>query len=280
MFYLRCFCCWRILGSKTYCVVFLCCCLPLVYPMLPVSLDLFYFVFFLLCTLCCQFLWICFILLSSSCVPYVASFSGFVLFCCLRLVYPMLPVSLDCFCFVVFVLCTLCCQFLWICFILLSSSCVPYVASFSGLFLLCCLRLVYPTLPVSLDLFYFVVFLLCTLCCQFLWICFILLSSSCVPYVASFSGLFLLCCLCLVYPMLPVSLDLFCFVVFVLCTLCCQFFWICFVLLSSTCVPYVASFSGFVLFCCLRLVYPMLPVSLDLFCFVVFVLCTLCCQFL
>ena len=243
MFYLRCFCCWRILGSKTYCVVFLCCCLPLVYPMLPVSLDLFYFVFFLLCTLCCQFLWICFILLSSSCVPYVASFSGFVLFCCLRLVYPMLPVSLDLFYFVVFVLCTLCCQFLWICFM-------------------------------------FFVFVLCTLCCQFLWIVFALLSLSCVPYVASFSGFVLFCCLRLVYPMLPVFLDLLCFVVFVLCTLCCQFLWICFVLLSSSCVPYVASFSGFVLFCFLRLVYPMLPVSLNLFCFVFFVLCTLCCQFL
>ena len=56
----------------------------------------------------------------------------------LRLVYPMLPVSL--------------------CF---SSSCVPYVASFSVFFFvlctLCCqflcvfLRLVYPMLPVSLD---------------------------------------------------------------------------------------------------------------------------------
>jgi ABC-type transport system involved in Fe-S cluster assembly fused permease/ATPase subunit len=49
-----------------------------------------------------------------------------------------------------------------------------------------------------------------------------------------------LCCVlfCLVYPMLPVSLDcvVFCFV---LCILCCQFLWIvlCFVL---SCVPYVA----------------------------------------
>jgi hypothetical protein len=96
--------------------------------------------FFVLCTLCCQFL--CF---SSYCVPYAASFSV-----CLRIVYPMLPVSLF-----FFVLCTLCCQFL--CF---SSYCVPYVASFSV-----CLRIVYPMLPVSL--FFFV---LCTLCCQFLWI--------------------------------------------------------------------------------------------------------------
>ena len=82
--------------------------------------------FFVLCTLCCQFL--CF---SSYCVPYVASFSVF-----LRIVYPMLPVSLF-----FFVLCTLCCQFLC-----LSSYCVPYVASFSVF-----LRIVYPMLPVSLD---------------------------------------------------------------------------------------------------------------------------------
>jgi hypothetical protein len=62
---------------------------------------------------------------SSSCVPYVASFSVFFfvlcILCCqflcvfLRLVYLMLPVSL--------------------CF---SSSCVSYVASFSGLFFFDC----------------------------------------------------------------------------------------------------------------------------------------------
>jgi uncharacterized membrane protein len=130
--------------------------------------------------------------LSLSCVPYITSFSGlsivllvFVLctlcyqflwivhcFACHRLVYPMLPVSLDCplFC--------------------LSSSCVPYVTSFSGLSII------------------FLVFALCTLCYQFLWI------------VHCFS------CLFLVYPMLPVSLDcpLFCF--------------------SLSCVPYVTSFYG------------------------------------
>ena len=39
--------------------------------------------------LCCGF--VCF---SSSCVPYVASFSV-LCFVCLRLVYPVLPVSLD-----------------------------------------------------------------------------------------------------------------------------------------------------------------------------------------
>jgi hypothetical protein len=129
----------------------------------------------------------------SSCVPYVASFSGLFVFaypfvlcalCCqflwivrfllpLRLVYPMLPASLDC-------------QFL-----ITPSSCVPYVASFSGLSVLILpLRLVYPMLPVSLD-------------CSFL-----ITPSSCVPYVASFSGLSVFD-----YP-------------FVLCTLCCQFLWI------------------------------------------------------
>jgi hypothetical protein len=114
-----------------------------------------------LCTICWQFLWI----VPSSCIPYVGSFSGL----SLRLVYPMLAVSLDC----PFVLCTLCWQFLWI----VSSSCVPYVVSFSGL----SLRLVYPMLAVSLDC----PFVLCTLCWQFLWI----VPSSCVPYVANFYGL-------------------------------------------------------------------------------------------
>ena len=231
--------------------------------MVPVSLD-------------CPFL-----ITPSSCVPYVASFSGllvsdypFVLctLCCqflwivrfwlpLRLVYPMLPVSLDSP------------------FLITPSSCVPYVASFSGLSVfdypfvlctLCCqflwivsfwlpLRLVYPMLPVSLDCRFWLPlrlvypmlpvswivrfllplrlvypcsayldcdypFVLCTLCCQFLWIVsfdypfvllpvslnclFLITPSSCVSYVASFPGLSVLD-----YP-------------FVLCTLCCQFLWI------------------------------------------------------
>ena len=122
--------------------------------------------------------------------------------CCvfLRLVYSMLPVSL-----------------------FFSSSCVPYVTSFSVFFTSCV-----PYVTSFSGLFFFV---LCTLCCQFLWIVFLRLvypmlpvsldcfSSSCVPYVASFSGLFF----------------------FVWCTLCCQFLWIVF----------------------LRLVYSMLPVCLD-----------------
>ena len=314
--------------------------LRLVYPMLPVSLDCQFWLPlrlvasfseltvsdypFVLCILCCQFLWIVRSYITpSSCVPNIASFSGlsvtdypFVLctLCCqflwivrfwlpLRLVYPMLPVSLDCP------------------FLITPSSCVPYVASFSRLsvfdypFVLCTLcyqflwivrfwlplRLVYPMLPVSLD-------------CLFL-----ITPSSCVPYVTSFSGLsvsdypfvlWTICCqflsivsfvlpLRLVYPMLPVSLD-------------CPF-----LITPSSCVPYVASFSGLSIFdypfvlctlCCqflwiirfwlpLRLVYPMLPISLDSPFLIIpsscvpygasfsglsvfdypFVLCTLCC---
>ena len=132
---------------------------------------------FILCTLCCQFPWIVYVWLplhlvypmlsvsldcpcliaSSSCVPYAASFPGLSMFdclfilctlCCqflwivhvwlpLHLVYPMLPVSLDCLCLIA------------------SSSCVPYAASFPGLSMFDCL------------------FILCTLCCQFLWIVYV-----------------------------------------------------------------------------------------------------------
>ena len=56
---------------------------------------------------------------SSSCVPYVASFSGLSMFGILRPVCLMLPVSLDCPCSVFSNV--------------YSSSCVPYVGSFSGL---------------------------------------------------------------------------------------------------------------------------------------------------
>ena len=334
--------------------------LCLVYPMMLVfSRFLALYYPFVLCTLCCQFLWIVrlwlplrlvypmlpvslhcpFFITPSSCVPYVTSLSGlsvsdypFVLctLCCqflsivsfvlpLRLVYPMLPVSLDCQFWLPlrlvasfselsvsdypFVLCTQCCQFLWIVsfwlplrlvdpmlpvsldcqFCITPSSCVPYVASFSGLsvfdypFVLCTqccqflwivrfwlpLRLVYPMLPVSLDF------------------PFLITPSSCVPYVASFSGLsvfdypFVLCTLCyqflwivsfwlplrLVDHMLPVSLDCQFWLPlrlvasfsglsvfdypFVFCTLCYQFLWI-----VSFWLP-------------LRLVYPMMLVSLD-----------------
>jgi hypothetical protein len=333
-----------------WCLFVLC----LEYPMLSVSLDCIFLIAPLvfsdvylscvLCTLCCQFLWIAHFWLPLwysltficpvSCVPYVASFSGLYICDCpfgilwrlfvQCLVYPMLPVSRDCIFLIaplVFsevylscVLCTLCCQFLWIVYFWLPLwysltcicpvSCVPYVASFSGLYIFDCpfgilwslfvLCLVYAMLPISLDCVFLIaplvlsdVYLscvLCTLCCQFLWIVYFWLPLwyslkficpvSCVPYVASFSGLYIYDCpfgilwrvfvLCLVYPMLPVSLDcpfmiaplvfsdvyLSCF----LCTLCCQILWIVYLWLplqfSLTficpvpCVPYVVRFSG------------------------------------
>jgi hypothetical protein len=169
---------------------------------------------------------------------------------------------------------------------------------------------------------------LCTKCCQFLWIVhsslplsFVCLRPvSCVPNVAGFSGLSIHHCpsllfvfvQCLVYQMLPVSLDCplmiapqFCLSSScVLCTKCCQFFWIVhsglplsFVYLRPvSCVPNVASFSGLSIHDCpsvvfvfvLCLVYQMLPVSLDCPFFIApqfclsssSVLCTKCCQFL
>jgi hypothetical protein len=243
--------------------------LCLVYPMLPVSLDcpfliapLVFFDVYLscvLCTLCCQFLWIVHFWLllwyslmficPVSCVSYVASFSGLSICDCpfgilwrlffLCLVYPMLPVSLDCIFLIAplvfsdvylsWILCILCCQFLWIVHLWLPLwysltsifplSRVPYVTSFSGLYIFDCpfgilwrlfvLSLVYPMLPVSLDcpfvispLVFSDVYLscvLCTLCCQFFLIVYFWLPLwysltficpvSCVSYVASFSGL-------------------------------------------------------------------------------------------
>ena len=175
-----------------------------------------------------------------SCVPNVASFSRlFILHChsvlfvfVLCVVYQMLPVSLDCpfliapqFClFSSYVLCTKCCRFLWIVhyslplsFVCLHPvSCVPNVASFSGLSILHCpsvfflfiLCLVYPMLSVSLDCPFLIALqfclssscVLCTKCCQFLWIVhsslplsFLCLHPlSCVPNVVSFSGLSIL----------------------------------------------------------------------------------------
>ena len=76
----------------------------------------------------------------------------------LHLVYPMFPVSLDCFCFVFLHLVypvlpvSLCCQFLWIVFVLF----------FFTLCTLCC-----QFLWIVFVLFFFT---LCNLCFQFLWI--------------------------------------------------------------------------------------------------------------
>jgi hypothetical protein len=63
--------------------------IPLVYPMLQVSLDFPFLFFFLLCTQCYKFFWIVHSCFSSSCVPNVTSFSGLSILVCLRLVYPL-----------------------------------------------------------------------------------------------------------------------------------------------------------------------------------------------
>ena len=112
--------------------------------------------------------------------------------------------------------------------------------------ILCCvfvfLRLVYPMLPVSLDFPFWL-----PLRYSLTFIC----PVSCVPYVASFSGfscliapsvfsnIYLSCLLCT--SMLPVSLDFpFWLPLRYSLTFICP----------VSCVPYVASFSGFSFFDC------------------------------
>jgi hypothetical protein len=247
--------------------------LCLVYPKLPVFLDCLSSPY-VLCTQCCQFIWIVCLRLMSW-VPNVASLSGLFVFV-LCLVYPMLPLRHKTKTNNPDKPATLGTQDIrrrqtiqrnwqhWVH--------KTYVASFSGLFVFA-LCLVYPMLPVSLDCLSSP-YVLCTQCCRFLWIVCLRLMS-CVPNVTNFSGL-LVFVLCLVYPMLPVSLDCLSSP-YVLCTKCCQFLWIVCLRLMS-CVPNVASFSGLFVFA-LCLVYPMLPVSLD-WLSSPYVLFTQCCQFL
>jgi hypothetical protein len=95
--------------------------------------------------MCCVFVLCCVCLRSVSCVPNVASF-------CLSRSVSCVP-NFARFCLSSFsVLCTQCCQFLFVfvqCLVypmlpgfvcLRSVSCVPYVASFSGLSILTALR--------------------------------------------------------------------------------------------------------------------------------------------
>ena len=170
---------------------------------------------YVLCTQCCQCLWI----VRSGLPPRFSLTFIHYLECVLCLVYPVLSVSLDCPFWIaasvfydVYLLPRVC-----------RVSCVPSVASVSGLpprfsmtfiyYLECVLCLGYPVLPVSLD-------------CPF-WIAASVFSNvyslprvcpmSCVPSVVSVSGLpprfsltfihYLECVLCLVYPVLSVSLD-------------------------------------------------------------------------
>ena len=115
----------------------------------------------------------------------------------------------------------LCCVVLCFCFVCLRLlSCVPNVVSVSGwfVFVLC---LVCPMLSVSLDGLSSSC-VLCAQCCQCLWMV-SLRPVSCVPNVVCVSG-WLAFVLCLVCPMLSVSLDGLsssC----ILCTQCCQCLW-------------------------------------------------------
>ena len=121
----------------------------------------------------------------------------------------MLPVSLDCpF--------TLPLRYSPTC--ICPVSCVPYVAIFSGLSF-------YITPSVFSNMYLSCV--LCILCCQFLWIVLFSLHLrysltcicpvSCVPYVASFSGLSFF---------ITPSVFSNMYLSSVLCILCCQFLWI------------------------------------------------------
>ena len=147
----------------------------------------------------------------------------------------MLPVSLD-FPFTLPLRYSLTC----IC----PVSCVSYVNNFSGLSF-------YITPSVFSNMYLSCV--LCILCCQFLWI--VLLHYP-------FGILLHVFVLCLVYPMLTVSLD---------CpfTLPLRYSLTCICLVS--CVSYVASFSGLYFY-----ITPSVFSNMYLSC----VLCILCCQFL
>ena len=150
----------------------------------------------------------------------------------LRLVYPILAVSLGRLLFTLFVFV----YYTHIVFLFsFSSSCVPYVGSFSGkaLFYVICVCLLY-----TCCVFVLFFFVLCTLCWQFLW------KGSYLRYLCLFTINVLCFCfvfLRLVYPMLAVFLGGLLFTLFVFVYDTHIVFLFCF---SSSCVPYVGSFSG------------------------------------
>ena len=147
----------------------------------------------------------------------------------------MLPVSLDCP-FSLPLRYSLTC----IC----PVSCVPYVASFSGLSF-------YITPSVFSNMYLSCV--LCILCCQFLWIVLLHYPFGILQHVFV---------LCLVYLMLPVSLDC-------LFTLPLRYSLTC--ICPVSCVSYVASFSGFSFY-----ITPSVFSNIYFSC----VFCALFCQFL
>ena len=193
---------------------------------------------------------------SSSCVPYVGSFTRksliYVICVCLLYTYCV-------FILFFFVLCTLCWQFLW------EGSYLRYLCLFTIHILCFCLgllRLVYPMLAVSLGGLLFTLFVFVYNTRIVFLFCF---SLSCVPYVSSFSGkaLIYVICVCLLY-----TYCAFVLFFFVLCTLCWQF------LSEGSFLRYLCLFTINVLCFCfvfLRLVYPMLAVSLGGLLFTLFV---------
>jgi hypothetical protein len=115
--------------------------------------------FFVLCTLCWQFPWV------GSYLLYLCLFTIHILCFCfvfLRLVYPMLAVSLGRLLFTLFVFVYYKRIVFLFCF---SSSCVPYVGSFSGrsLIYVICVCLLY-----TYCVFVLFFFVLCTLCLIFI----------------------------------------------------------------------------------------------------------------
>ena len=303
----------------------------LVCPMLPVPLDCPFSIAFssivylsrVLCDQCCQYpqmvhsLWLLplsFICLVS-CVPNVASAPRLSILYCFFLyrlfvsclVFPMLPVPLDCpfsiaFSSIVYVcrvLCSQCCQCLQIVHSLLLLplsficlvSCVPNVASTPRLSILYCVFLyrlcvsclVFPMLPVPLDCPFSIasssiVYLSRVLCSHFTNA-----SRSSILYCFFLYRLFVSC---LLFPMLPVPLDCpfsiasssIVYLSRVLCSQCCQCLQIVHSLLLLplsficlvSCVLNVASIPSLSILYCLFLyrvfvsclVCPMLPVPL------------------
>ena len=296
-FFVLCTLCWQFLWEGSYLrylclftIHILCFCfvfLRLVYPMLAVSLGGLLFTLFVFVYYTHIVFLFCF---SSSCVPYVGRFSG------RTLIYVICVCLLYTYCVFVlffFVLCTLCWQFLWegsylryLCLFTINVLCFcfvflrlvyPMLAVSLGrllftlfvfvyytriVFLFFCLRLVYPMLAVSLGRLLFTLFVFVYYTRIVFLFCF---SSSCVPYVGSFSGraLIYVICVCLLY-----TYCVFVLFFFVLCTLCWQFPW------EGSYLRYLCLFTIHVLCFCfvfLRLVYPMLAVSLGGLLFTLFV---------
>jgi hypothetical protein len=77
-------------------------------------LDISMFKIYRSYSICCQFLWIVLFYLCSFSILIVVSFSGLSWFICVRFLYSLLSVSLDCLDLFVLVFCTHCCQFIWI----------------------------------------------------------------------------------------------------------------------------------------------------------------------